>query len=158
MSRITLRPIMFALSCGAAGAAMLVPPTAVAAPTDPIQLAACDFGRQFTTYDWAGYDDYDRRVLELSTGAFHDQFAASAPDRHAHVTSVHVRSEANSVECRTDVADPEHSQVVVTVDRSERSDATLGLPRPERSKLRVFLDNVDGRWLAGRVDTLPPQT
>lgn len=158
MPRITLRPFAFALPCAAVGAALAVAPVATAAPTDPIQLAACDFGRQFTTYDWAGYDDYDRRVLELSTGAFHDQFVASAPDRRAHVTSMHIRSEANSVECRTDVADPEHSQVVVTIDRSERSDATLGLPRPERSQLRVFLNNVDGRWLAGRVDTVAPQT
>ncbi len=156
MSRIMLRPITIALSCATAAAALAVTPTAAATPTDPIQLAACDFGRQLTTYDWAGYDDYDRRVLELSTGAFHDQFTASAPDRRAHATAAHTRSEAVTVECRTDVADVEHPQLVVTVEQSTRSDATLGLPRPQRSSMRVYLDNIDGRWLTERVEMLPP--
>ncbi|WP_227982932.1 hypothetical protein [Nocardia spumae] len=156
MSRITLRPMAIALPCATVGAALVVTPTAAATPTDPIQLAACDFGRQLTTFDWAGYDDYDRRVLDLSTGAFHDQFSATAPDRRAQATSGHTRSEAMSVECRTDVPDPEHPQIVVTVDQSTRSDATLGLPRPQRSVMRVYLDNVDGRWLTERVDMLPP--
>ena len=155
MSLITLRPMTIALSCAAVGAALAVTPTAAATPTDPIQLAACDFGRQFTTYDWAGYDDYDQRVLGLSTGAFHDQFSASAPDRRAQATAAHTRSEAMSVECRTDVDDPEHPQLVVTVQPSTRRAATLGLPRPQRTSMRVFLDHVDGRWLTARVDMLP---
>ncbi len=156
MSRITLRPIAIALPCAAVGAALAVTPTADATPTDPIQLAACDFGRQLTTFDWAGYDDYDRRVLDLSTGTFHEQFSASAPDRRAQAAAAHTRSEATTVECRTDVDDPEHPQVVVTVLQSTRSDATLGLPRPERTSMRVVLDHVDGRWLTARVDILPP--
>ncbi|MEV5650018.1 hypothetical protein AB0L57_17380 [Nocardia sp. NPDC052254] len=155
MSRITLRPIAIALPCAAIGAALAVTPTAAATPTDPIQLAACDFGRQFTTYDWAGYDDYNRRVLDLSTGAFRDQFTASAPDRRAQASAGHTRSEAMTVECRTDVDDPEHPQLVVTVQQSTCSDATLGLPRPQRTSMRVVLDHVDGRWLAGRVEMLP---
>lgn len=156
MSPTTLRPALFALSCAAVGAALGTAPSAGATPTDPIQLAACDFGRQYTTFDWAGYEDYNRRILELSTGGFHEQFSASAADRHARAVATHTHSEAMTVECRTDVEDPEHPQLVVTVDQSTRSDATLGLPRPERSVLRVHLDNVDGRWLTERVDILPP--
>ncbi|AHH17236.1 hypothetical protein [Nocardia nova] len=155
MSRITLRPMTIALSCAGVGAALAVTPTAAATPTDPIQLAGCDFGRQLTTFDWAGYDEYDQRILDLSTGPFHDQFSASAPDRRAQATSTHTRSEAMSVECRTDVDDPEHPQLLVTVQQSTRSDATLGLPRPQRTSMRVILDHVDGRWLAARVDMLP---
>lgn len=156
MPRFTQRRFALALPCAVVGAALAVAPTAGATPTEPTELAACDFGRQFTTFDWSGYDDYQHRVLQLSTGAFHDQFTASAADRQARATAEHTRSEAMSVECRTDVADPEHPQIVVTVQQTTRSDATLGLPRPQRSILRVQLDNVDGRWLAEQVDILPP--
>ncbi|MBO0855296.1 MAG: hypothetical protein J2P18_16215 [Nocardia sp.] len=152
MFRITLRPIMITVLCAVAGMPFAEGTAAAATPADPVQLAACDFGRQFATFDWSGYDDYVTRVLNLSTGPFHDQFAASANDRRAQVTATHSRSEANSVECRTEPADPAHPQISVTVDRSLRSDATLGLPKPQKSTMRVYLDQVAGHWLTSRVD------
>jgi Mce-associated membrane protein len=124
---------------------------AAAVPADPVQQAACDFGRQLTTYDYAAYDDYDQRVLDRSTGVFHDDFQSSAADRRDHVLSAHTRAEAVVVECRTDTADPAHADAVVSVDQTTRSDATLGLPQPSRTVMRVSFDNVDGRWLAVRV-------
>ncbi|MBB5917862.1 Mce-associated membrane protein [Nocardia transvalensis] len=153
MLRITLRHFAITLPPAAvAVSALVVTPPAIAAPTDPAQLAACDFGRQFTTFDFNNYGDYDRRVLDRSTAPFHDQFQESGADRHAHVSASHTISEAKTVECSTESSDPEHAAIMVTVDQSTRSDGTLGLPQPIRSNMRVFLDNVDGRWLAARVD------
>ncbi|GAB2704529.1 hypothetical protein [Nocardia thraciensis] len=153
MPRITLRRFVIALPAAAvAVAALTVVPPAAAAPTDPAQLAACDFGRQLSTFDFNAYDDYDRRVLDRSTGPFHEQFQASAAERRARATGSHTIAEARTVECRTETSDPEHAEIMVTVDQSTRSDVTLGLPQPIRSSMRVYLDNVEGRWLASRVD------
>ncbi|WP_155981474.1 hypothetical protein [Nocardia sp. BMG111209] len=159
MSRITLQRRVFRLLRGPACALAPLPagllflaPATAAVPTDPVQQAACDFGRQLSTYDYAAYDDYDQRVLTRSTGTFHDDFQNSAADRRERAQSAHSRAEAVVVECRTDTADPAHADAVVSVDQSTRSDATLGLPRPSRSVMRVTFDNVDGHWLANRVD------
>ncbi|MBF6330060.1 hypothetical protein [Nocardia transvalensis] len=156
MSRTRLRQFAFALPTAAVGLAALASAPAAAAPTDPLTQAACDFGWQLTTYDFTNYEDYDRRVLDRSTGQFHDQFANSSADRRAHAETAHTHSEAVAVECRTDTADPDHAQMVVSIDQSTRSDATLGFPHQTRTILRVSLDNVDGRWLASRVDPVPP--
>ncbi|WP_024803852.1 hypothetical protein [Nocardia sp. BMG51109] len=157
MPRITLR--RFAIALPSAAMAVFVPivaPTAAAAPTDPAQLAACDFGRQLTTFDFNNYDNYDQRVLDRSTGPFRDQFLGSAADRRGRATGSHTIAEAKTVECRTEAADPEHAEILVTVDQSTRSDATFGLPQPTRSNMRVFLDNTEGRWLVNRVDPVQP--
>ncbi|MQY25425.1 hypothetical protein [Nocardia aurantia] len=146
-----LRRSAYALVPVSAGLFVLVPATA-AVPADPVQQAACDFGRQLSTYDYAAYDDYDQRVLARSTGAFHDDFQNSAAGRREQALSAHSRAEAVVVECRTDTADPAHADAVVSVDQTTRSDASFGLPRPSRTVMRVTFDNVDGRWLAGRVD------
>ncbi|MFF0490831.1 hypothetical protein ACWDSJ_18155 [Nocardia sp. NPDC003482] len=156
MSRMCLRRLAFALPSAFVATIALAAPPAGAAPTDPLTQAACDFGWQFTTYDYANYDDYTRRVLDRSTGEFRGQFEGSAEDRRARAEAAHTRAEAVAVECRTDTSDPAHAQTVVTVDQNTRSDATFGIPRPNRTVLRVNLGNVDGRWLADHVD--PVQT
>jgi Mce-associated membrane protein len=129
---------------------------AAADPTDPVQMAACDFGRQLTTYTFTDYDAYNRRVLDDSTGAFHDQFQSTSADRRTHILDTHTSSDVLSVECSTQTADADHAQMVVSVDQTTRSDASFGLPRPERTVMHVSLDNVGGRWLAERVDPVPP--
>ncbi|MCM6773234.1 hypothetical protein NDR87_07105 [Nocardia sp. CDC159] len=156
MSRITLPRWAFALPSAALGAAVALAPPAAAAPADPLTQAACDFGWQFTTYDWANYDDYARRVLDRSTGEFRGQFEGTVPDRRAQAQITHTRAEAVAVECRTDAADPQHAQAVITVDQNTASDATFGIPQQARTVLRVNLDNVGGRWLAGRVEPVAP--
>ncbi|WP_157121094.1 hypothetical protein [Nocardia miyunensis] len=134
--------------------ALLAGPAA-ADPTDPAQMAACEFGRQLTTFTFTDYDAYNQRVLDNSTGTFHDEFQNSSTDRRNHVVETHTSSDVLSVECSTQTADPDHAQMVVSVDQTTRSDATLGLPRPERTVMHVRLDNVGGRWLAERVDPVP---
>ncbi|MBU3064160.1 hypothetical protein KO481_21825 [Nocardia sp. NEAU-G5] len=128
---------------------------AAANPTDPAQLAACDFGRQLSTYTFTDYDDYNRRVLDHSTGPFRDQFQRTSTDRRNQAVATHTSSDVLSVECGTDTADAAHAQIVVSVDDTTRSDATLGLPRPGRSVMQVYLDNVNGQWLTERVDPQP---
>ncbi|MFI5781439.1 hypothetical protein [Nocardia sp. NPDC051570] len=158
MSRITLRHLVFALPSAVAGtAALMVAPPAAAAPSDPLTQAACDFGWQLNTYDYTDYDDYTRRVLDRSTGEFRGQFQSAAAGHRAQAQAAHTRAEALAVECRTDTVDPDHAQTVVTVDQSTRSDATFGIPRQARTVIRVNLDNIDGRWLAGRVDPVAPR-
>ena len=41
------------------------------------------------------------------------------------------------------------------MDDTTRSDVTFGLPAPQHSVVRVYLDNVGGRWLTERVDPVP---
>ncbi|RDI65425.1 hypothetical protein [Nocardia pseudobrasiliensis] len=157
MFRITLRRLAVALPSAVAGTAALVANPAAAAPSDPLTQAACDFGWQLNTYDYSNYDDYTRRVLDRSTGEFRGQFEGQLPDKRAQAVAAHTRAEALKVECVTDTADPDHAQTIVTVDQSTRSDTTFGIPQQARSVMRVNLDNVDGRWLAGRVDPVLPQ-
>ncbi|WP_157117064.1 hypothetical protein [Nocardia vaccinii] len=130
---------------------------AAADATDPAQMAACEFGRQLTTYTFTDYDAYNQRVLDNSTGTFHDEFQNSSTDRRNRVLGTHTSSDVLSIECSTQTSDPAHAQIVVSVDQTTRSDATLGLPRPERTVMHVSLDNVDGHWLAERVDPVPPR-
>lgn len=137
------------------GLGVVAAPPASATPPDPAQEAACDFGRQLTTYTFADYDGYNQRVLARSTGPFHDQFQRSSVDRRNRALASHTSSDVLSVECSTDSSDAGHAQIVVSIDDSTRSDATLGLPRPGRSVMQVYLDNVNGRWLAARVDPQP---
>jgi Mce-associated membrane protein len=128
---------------------------AAAGPPDPVQLAACDFEQQLGTYSFTDYDTYNQRVLDHSTGAFHDGFQSSSADRRNRAMATHSSSEVLSVECRTDTADTGHAQVVVSMDDTTRSDVTFGLPVPQHSVVRVYLDNIGGRWLTDRVDPVP---
>jgi len=137
------------------GIGVVTAPPAAATPPDPAQAAACDFGRQLSTYTFTDYDDYNRRVLDRSTGPFHDQFQKSSADRLNQAMATHTSSDVLTVECSTDSSDADHAQIVVSVDDSTRSDATLGLPRPGRSIIQVYLDKVNGQWLTERVDPEP---
>ncbi len=137
-----------------AGMSALTSGTAVATPTDPIQLAGCDFGRQLNTYSFADYDDYNRRVLDRSTGGFRDQFQQSSVQRRNQAIATHSSSDVMSAECSTDTSDAVHAQVIVSVDDTTRSDATIGLPTSGHRVMRVYLDNVGGQWLTERVDPM----
>jgi Mce-associated membrane protein len=155
MSHVTARSIAMLVLSVVSGVAAFAPRTA-AAPTDPAQLAACDFGWQLTTYDFDSYDDYDRRVLERATGVFRDQFLGSSAERRALVEAARTRSEAHAVECYTDSGDAGRAEVLVTVDQSTISTASGGVRQPTRTVMLVALENIDGRWLAGRVHPIGP--
>ncbi|WP_216903300.1 hypothetical protein [Nocardia alni] len=155
MSRKTLSPRLIAgIGLTALVGTGMSTGAAMATPTDPIQLAGCDFGRQLSTYNFADYDAYTQRVLDRSTGGFRDQFQRSSIVRRNQAEATHSSSEALSVECSTDTSDAAHAQVIVSVDDTTRSDATFGLPTSEHRVMRVYLDNVGGQWLTERVDPM----
>ncbi|MGK8524655.1 hypothetical protein ACRS6B_25285 [Nocardia asteroides] len=150
MSRSKL-PAALSLSAAVCCAALVAAPVAMAAPPEEARLAGCEFGSTAATYDYARFGDHARRMLDLSTGEFRAEFDNFRANIQAGAEAAHVRSEAESADCRVVSGDDNRAEVDVDVVRSVTSDETDGFPQTNRMSMTVTVDNVDGRWLVSKV-------
>jgi Mce-associated membrane protein len=118
-------------------------------------LAAAEkFVVMLTTVDSNAIDKHVADVLDGSTGEFNDQYAKSTSGQHRQaIVDSKVTTHGRVVESAVKFATPNRVQVVLMVDQSVSSLATPE-PQLDRSRIKMTMQKVDGRWLVSQVELL----
>jgi Mce-associated membrane protein len=118
-------------------------------------LAAAEkFVVMLTTVDSNAIDKHVADVLDGSTGEFNDQYAKSTSGQHRQaIVDSKVTTHGRVVESAVKSATPNRVQVVLMVDQSVSSLATPE-PQLDRSRIKMTMQKVDGRWLVSQVELL----
>lgn len=139
------------------------PPTTVAEQTrapssmlddsNELLTAAAEFAHALLSVSASTADVDVERVLDGSTGAFHDDFEERLPELLEALESTGSDTttsvSAVAVESRTD-----GSAVVLVASTSTATvDGVEQAPRP--SRIRLVMEDVDGRYLAAAVELVP---
>jgi len=116
--------------------------------------AAKDVAVDLTTVNWQTIDQDVQRILDNSTGQFHDDFAERRTDyadvvRDAKTTSVGTVSQAG-----VEKIAPDDATVLVAL-QSTSSTPDAPKQEPRQWRMRITLDRVDGRYLASDVEFVP---
>ncbi|KRQ22364.1 MULTISPECIES: hypothetical protein [Mycobacteroides] len=108
-----------------------------------------------TSIDSGNVDESFAKILELSTGELRDQFAKGSVqlrqlliDNHATATGTVIASAVQSDTLDT----PEKKVVVLLMVDQAITNSQLPDPRIDKSRMKVTMELVDGRWLASRLE------
>ncbi len=118
-------------------------------------LAAAEkYAVMLTSVDSDTLDKHVAEVLDGSTGEFNDNYAKTASGQHSrHVVNNKVKTHGKVVESAVKSAAANKVQVLLMVDQSVSSLATPE-PQIDRSRIKMTMQKIDGRWLASKVELL----
>ncbi|HEY9305639.1 MAG TPA: Mce protein [Mycobacterium sp.] len=107
-----------------------------------------------TSVDSDNLDKHVAAVLDGSTGEFNDSYAKTAGGQHSrHVANNKVKTHGKVVESAVKSATTSKVQVLLMVDQSVSSLATPE-PQIDRSRIKMTMQKIDGRWLVSKVELL----
>lgn len=92
-----------------------------------------------------------QRTMELSTGDFKDAYTTSSQELREALVEHQATAHGTIVESAATTLSDDSVEVLLFVDQSV-SNAMLAEPRLDRSRIRMTMQKVDDRWLAGRVE------
>ncbi len=116
--------------------------------------AAENYVVMLTSVDSDALDKHVADVLDGSTGEFNDSYAKTASGQHSrHVVNNRVKTHGKVVESAVKSASTNKAQVLLMVDQSVSSLATPE-PQIDRSRIKMTMQKIDGRWLASKVELL----
>lgn len=115
------------------------------------QASAQAFTETLINIDPADIDAGVQRTLELSTGEFRDVYATSSQELRRALVEHQATAHGTILESAATVLSDDSVEVLLFVDQAV-SNATLSEPRLDRSRIRLTMERVDGRWLAGKVE------
>ncbi|MET7773578.1 hypothetical protein [Nocardia sp. NPDC005366] len=150
MTRSTSAALM--ISCTAGATVLLGPATATAEAPEQARLAACEFGTVLSNYDYTDFEAYAQRVLDNSTGEFHEKFASARPALRAQFEANEVRSRVTAIECGSVSGNRVNADILVHTTAALRNRDNDGGPEIVRTTTLVSLENHYGRWLAVGVE------
>ncbi|MGB6207585.1 Mce protein [Mycobacterium sp.] len=107
-----------------------------------------------TSVDSDTLDKHVADVLDGSAGEFNDNYARIAGGQHGrHVVNDKVKTHGKVVESAVKSATTNKVQVLLMVDQSVSS---LASPEPQidRSRIKMTVQKIDGRWLVSKVELL----
>jgi Mce-associated membrane protein len=118
-------------------------------------LAAAEkYAVTLTSIDSATLDKHVAEVLDGSTGEFNDNYAKTTSGQHSQrVVNNKVKTHGKVVESAVKSAATNKVQVLLMVDQSVSSLATPE-PQIDRSRIKMTMQKVDGRWLVSKVELL----
>ncbi|MDI3314024.1 MAG: hypothetical protein QJR12_07015 [Mycobacterium sp.] len=118
-------------------------------------LAAAEkFIVTLTSVDSTVIDEHVSDVLNGSTGEFNDKYAKTTSGQHRQaLIDNKVVTHGRVVESAVKSATPSKVQVLLMVDQSVSS---LAVPEPQidRSRIKMTMQKVNGRWLVSTVELL----
>ncbi|MXP21015.1 hypothetical protein GIY30_06555 [Gordonia sp. HNM0687] len=122
-----------------------------------IMRVARDYAATVATYDPARYDDLDRRIQEISTPEFAKTYITSSRDARRGNAAVEGTSQAVSNDAGVVSLSDGKAVVLVTLDQTVTS-PQVNSQVPEgiqyQSRVKVTLEQRDGRWLLAEIDTV----
>lgn len=115
------------------------------------QTAAVAYAQVLTSIDSNNVDENFAQVLDGSTGEFKDMYTKSSTQLRQLL--IDNEASARGVVLESAVQSASENQVVVLlfVDQSVQN-ASVPDPRIDRSRIKMTMDYVDGRWRASQVE------
>lgn len=149
----------------AAGAAVLIAATATSAllgsqlwrqhqldeAGHQAQTAAASYAEALTSIDSGKVDENFTRVLDGATGEFKDMYTQSSVKLRQLLIDNKASAHGMVLESAVKSASTDTVEVLLFIDQSV-SNAANPQPRLDRSRIKMTMKKVDGRWLASKVE------
>lgn len=114
--------------------------------------AACAYAPALVNYEFNNLDPYFANVLNGATGDWKSQFEAKRNDLGTVLMQGEVTSKVTSVHCAIETGDSDHADAIVVIGQTVTNVGTEGKPQPGQMTMVITFDNVDGRWLASKIN------
>ncbi len=117
------------------------------------QQAAIAYAQVLTSIDSNKVDENFRQVLDGATGEFKDMYTQSSVNLRQLL--IDNKATAHGVVVDSAIQSESTNRVVVLVFIDQTvTNATAPDPRIDRSRIKMTMENVDGRWRASKVQLL----
>lgn len=116
--------------------------------------AAAQYAAILTTASPGTIDGQITRILDGSTGGFHDRYAKQSSDLRALLLANQVTTRGSVVNSAVKSADARSATVLLFVQQtftSAKAKGAPGDPPSDVTPMAITLQKVDGRWLASDV-------
>jgi Mce-associated membrane protein len=104
-----------------------------------------------TSIDSDRVDENFDQVLDGATGEFKDMYSQSSTQLRQLLIDNKASAHGVVVDSAVQSATPDRAVVLLFVDQSVSND-TLPDPRVDRSRIKMTMEYVDGRWRAAKVE------
>lgn len=113
--------------------------------------AAKKYVLALTSVDTTAIDKNFAEVLDGSTGEFKDMYTKSSAQLRQTLIDNKAAAHGNVVDAAVRSATEDKVEVVLFVDQSV-SNGAAPAPQLDRSRVKMTMEKVDGRWLASKVE------
>jgi Mce-associated membrane protein len=113
--------------------------------------AATKYALTLTSFDANAIDKNVTDVLDGATGEFKDMYTQSSAQLRQVLMDNKAAAHGSVIEAAVKSASENTVEVVLFVDQSV-SNAVAPQPQLDRSRVRMTMQKVDGRWLASKVE------
>ncbi|MEV0293443.1 serine/threonine-protein kinase [Nocardia sp. NPDC050710] len=124
--------------------------------SEAARLAACNYMRVISTYDYRNLDQYERDVFSGATGDFKTDFQRSFSDLRTAMTSAQVRSRVGDLQCFMKTADADRPEVAVLGTQLRTNANSAGKEESIAVSVIMTMEKVGDHWLCSKVQS--PQT
>ena len=118
---------------------------------DAAQRAAISYAQVLTSIDSAKVDENFKEVLDGSTGEFKDMYSKSSAELRQLLIENKATAHGVVVDSAVQEASKDKAVVLLFVDQAV-SNEKLPDPRIDRSRMKMTLEKIDGRWRASKVE------
>ena len=115
------------------------------------QRAAVSYAQVLTSIDSNKVDENFKDVLDGATGEFKDMYSQSSVELRQLLIENKAAAHGVVVDSAVQEASKDKAVVLLFVDQSV-TNAKLPDPRIDRSRMKMTLEKVDGRWRASKVE------
>lgn len=121
------------------------------AASEEAQRAAVSYAQVLTSIDSDKVDENFKEVLDGATGEFKDMYTQSSVELRQLLIENKATARGVVVESAVQSASKDKAVVLLFVDQSV-ANSKLPDPRIDRSRMKMTLEKVDGRWRASKVE------
>lgn len=123
----------------------------IAAAGEEARQAAVSYAEVLTSIDSDKVDENFKEVLDGATGEFKDMYTQSSVELRQLLIENKATARGVVVESAVQSASKDRAVVLLFVDQSV-ANAKLPDPRIDRSRMKMTLEKLDGRWRASKVE------
>lgn len=123
----------------------------ITAAGEEAERAAVSYAEVLTSIDSDKVDDNFKAVLDGATGEFKDMYTQSSVELRQLLIENKATARGVVVESAVQSASKDKAVVLLFVDQSVVN-AKLPDPRIDRSRMKMTLEKIDGRWRASKVE------
>lgn len=118
---------------------------------DQAQATARVYAETLTSIDSTKVDDNFSRILNGATGEFKDMYSQSSVRLRQLLVDNKAAAHGTVVDSAVKSKSTDEVVVLLMVDQSVTNSA-MPDPRIDRSRIRMTMNKIDGRWLASKVE------
>ena len=115
------------------------------------ETAAVAYAQVLTSIDSAHVDENFQQVLDGATGEFKDMYSQSSAQLRQLLIQHKATAHSTVLESAVQSATKDKVVVLLFVDQAV-SNAELPDPRIDRSRIKMTMEHVDGKWRASKVE------